>query len=87
MLSSYNQLSNYEKLSILRAFFSLKQNDDFQKITEFLGICDDEVARNLRTLPIELLQIEQGKAQVLTDLFELLETANETNIKILLNTQ
>ncbi|HHP0467306.1 TPA: hypothetical protein ACRZZI_004967 [Vibrio harveyi] len=56
-------------------------------LAEFLSICEENAARNLRTLPIDLLQIEQGKAQNLHDFFSLCDMANEVNIKQLMNTQ
>lgn len=86
MQSNYHSMSSDQKLALMRAFYVLKQMPEFNRVLNFLEECDQEVARNLRTLPIEQIQIEQGKAQILEAIFQLVDMADQTNLKTLENT-
>lgn len=81
MLSSYQRKDDKTKLALLRAFFLIRTRDEFTPLLDFLADLDSEVARNLRTLPLDQVAREQGKAQALADLNELIDSAREAEIR------
>lgn len=81
MLSSLQCLEPKTKLAIMRAFFLLRTRDEFTPLLNFLADLDSETTRNLRTLPLDQIAREQGKAQALADLLTLIDLAREAEIR------
>ena len=85
MLSSYQCLPNKQKLAILRAFFVLKNRDEFEPLLDFLADVEQMLSVNLRELPLDKISKEQGKAQMIADLRLLISSAKAAEIERLKN--